>query len=144
MYKRQDKRDLADPKRRAWAKKILSHRVDGWLCGAGEEPFSKLIHARDVLAADGGAKPKPLVVAPKKRVVEDGDDDDAPRLDDDASEDDASESDVSYESDSDEPEDDKMALVCGTPPVAGGVGEDEPVPAGLRLVTVYELSLIHI
>ena len=138
-----DKRDLADPKRRAWAKKILSHRVDGWLCGAGEEPFSKLIHARDVLAADGGAKPKvpkpkPLVVAPKKRVIEDGDDDDAPRLDDDASEDDASESDVSYESDSDEPEDDKMALVCGTPPVAGGVGEDEPVPAGLRLVTVYE------
>ncbi|KAH8058409.1 3-phosphoinositide-dependent protein kinase [Aureococcus anophagefferens] len=138
-----DKRDLADPKRRAWAKKILSHRVDGWLCGAGEEPFSKLIHARDVLAADGGAKPKvpkpkPLVVAPKKRVIEDGDDDDAPRLDDDASEDDDSESDASYESDSDEPEDDKMALVCGTPPVAGGVGEDEPVPAGLRLVTVYE------
>ena len=39
---------------------------------------------------------------------------------------------MSYESDSDEPEDDKMALVCGTPPVAGGVGEDEPVPAGLR------------
>ncbi|KAH8097925.1 3-phosphoinositide-dependent protein kinase [Aureococcus anophagefferens] len=138
-----DKRDLADPKRRAWAKKILSHRVDGWLCGAGEEPFSKLIHARDVLAADGGAKPKvpkpkPLVVAPKKRVIEDGDDDDAPRLDDDASEDDDSESDASYESDSDEPEDDKMALVCGTPPVAGGVGEDEPVPAGLRLVTVDE------
>ncbi|KAH8055247.1 3-phosphoinositide-dependent protein kinase [Aureococcus anophagefferens] len=135
-----DKRDLADPKRRAWAKKILSHRVDGWLCGAGEEPFSKLIHARDVLAADGGAKPKvpkpkPLVVAPKKRVIEDGGDDDAPRLDDDASEDDDSESSVLRVGQR-RARDDKMALVCGTPPVAGGVGEDEPVPAGLRLVTV--------
>jgi len=28
--------------------------------------------------------------------------------------------------------------VVSTPPVAGGFGADEPVPAGLRLLTVYE------
>jgi len=43
-----------------------------------------------------------------------------------------------YESDSDEPDDDKETFVVATPPVSGGVGGDELIPPGLRLVTTYD------
>ena len=94
--------------------------MDAWLCAA-EEPASNLITAKDVRHADPDftrkKKAKPLV------AVKGG----------------ASDSESSkYESDSDEPEDDKETMVIATPPVSGGVGEDEPVPPGLRLLTTYD------
>lgn len=97
-----------------WARTFVNRRVDGVLCGCGEEPDTRSrITSKDT---DDTTKPKKMrpLVCPKGDLSDSS----------------------SYEDDSDKEE--KVCKIVNAPPVSGGFGDDEPVPPGLVLVTCYE------
>jgi len=105
-----------------WGYRLLKGRVDAWLAGAADERFSFRLAPQDLADFEPPTKPDDRPT-PSTAATEDDDDDEKDAED--------------YLRDCT-----KLAVIS-TSPVAGALGEDERIPAGLALVTVFESAFSY-
>lgn len=114
-----------------WARKLLKGHIDAWLCAGCSSTTSRRrsvdIHAEEIrrYLSPTEKDKKSAATVTAGRVSDDSDEED----------DDEDENELSNCG--------KKVSVIHTSPVAGAIGEDERIPAGIALVTVFESSFSY-
>ena len=115
-----------------WAKHLLKGRVDAVLCAAtNENKVTKLKKAHVEPWIKKKKTTKPMVLS--KDDDDDDDDDHGDGTDDEDVED----------RDHNDIDDKQEVAIISTSPVAGAIGAEERIPAGLRLMTIFENTFDH-